>query len=146
MGKMIYYVIALIILDILFIATGQICTASGECTLSSIMFNAILDIGNINTSDFFSQLIGNVLSLATSTVGLAALLASTGVLLGTFLATREIKILFIPMALTLALIAGDFVIIGSYLISINALLGVTLTSLVVLTYIIVIVEWLRGKD
>lgn len=145
MGKVQTYLATFIFIDLLFIITGQICSTDG-CSLSSIIFGAILDLNNINTSTWFSNLIGEVFNLLNSGVGLAALLATSGVLIGAFFATREIKILFIPMAVTLSLVAGDLVFIYNKLFGLNAVLATLFMAPMILIYLFNVVDWLRGKD
>ncbi len=145
MGKLITYLIALIFIDLLFIITGQVCGVDA-CSLGSIIFNALLNLGALNFTQFFTELIGDFLNLATSTTGILSLLATGGVIIGAFLATREITILFIPLALTLAVIAGDFIFIYTELFKFSPILATLIMSPIIIIYAFVIVEWLRGKD
>lgn len=145
MGKLITFLSILIFADLIFLATGQIC-AEETCTITSILFNALLDIGNLTFSDFFTQLVGSALLLFNSTTGFLALVAAGGVIIGTFIATREITVLFIPVAFALAVLASDFVIITAYLISLNPLVAFFIMAPLSIIYVFVVVEWLRGKD
>jgi hypothetical protein len=145
MGKLIYFITALIFIDLLFITTGQLC-ATGTCSLSSIIFNALLNLSNFDATTFFSELIGDASALIGSGTGIAALIATGGVIIGAFFATREITILFIPITLTFALLAGDLILIFSYLASFNFVLATFIVGPLVLVYILTVVEWLRGKD
>lgn len=145
MGKAVYFLTFLIMVDLVFIATGQICN-SGVCTLSSIIFNAILNLGEIPLTQLFSEFIGNALSLFNSGTGLAALLTAGGVIIGTFIASKEFRILLIPISFTLALLAADLVVISAYLFSLNPVLGTMIMAPLSIIYVFTIVEWLVGKD
>lgn len=145
MGKAATYLSILIFVDILFIATGQICV-EGTCTLTSIIFDAILNIGSLPLTTLFTEFIGNALNLFNSNIGLAALLTTGGVTIGSFLATKEFRILLIPIAFSLALIAGDFVVITAYLISLNPLLAILTMAPLSIIYVFTILEWIIGKD
>ena len=145
MGKLIGFITFLIFADLFFLATGQIC-AHGVCTLTSIIFNAILDVGKISTTQLFSELIGNISNLFNSSTGIAALGASGAVTIGAFIMTKEFRVLLIPIALTLALLVNDFVVIGTYLASLNPILAVFIMAPISIIYILTVVEWLIGKD
>ena len=145
MGKTLTFLSILIFADLFFLITGQIC-ASGTCTISSILFNAILNVGNVTFTQFFTELIGNALSLFNSITGFAALFSGAGVIIGAYIYTKDITVLFIPVAFSLALIASDFVIISSYLISLNPILGILIMAPLSIIFVFTIVEWLRGKD
>lgn len=145
MGKVQTYLTTFIFIDLLLIITGQICSTD-SCSLGSIIFGSILDLRNINVSTWFINLIGDFFSLFTSGVGIASLVATGGVLIGAFFATREFKVLFIPMALTLALVAGDLVFIYNKLFNLNPVLSTLIMAPMILIYLFNIVEWIRGKD
>ncbi len=145
MGKVQTYLTTFIFIDLLLIITGQICSED-SCSLGSIIFGSILDLRNINVSTWFLNLIGDFFSLFTSGVGIASLIATGGVLIGAFFATREFKVLFIPMALTLALVAGDLVFIYNKLFNLNPVLSTLIMAPMILIYLFNIVEWIRGKD
>ncbi|KKK69669.1 hypothetical protein LCGC14_2931710 [marine sediment metagenome] len=145
MARAMRYLTILIFADLFFIATGQICSQDA-CGLGSIIFNAVLNLGSMPLTDLFSAFIGDALNLFSSATGIAALGVSGGVIIATFIATREFRVLLIPIALTLALIAGDFVIITSYLISLNVLLATFIMGPLSIIYVFTILEWLIGKD
>ena len=142
---MISMVIILIFIDILLLITGQYCSAV-DCTLSSMIFNAILDFGDITVTQLFSELIGDLLNKLSSATGLLSLGITGAVLIGAFVTTKEFRLLLIPMALSLALLASDFVTIGTRLISLNPVLGTLVMAPITITYVMVIAEWWRGKD
>lgn len=144
MGKLVTYITILIFIDLFFIATGQIC-AEGACTLSSIIFDALLNIEDATVGSFFSNLIGTVDNLFNSGIGIAALLAGTAVLVGSIF-TKELRILLIPVMFALALITSDFVIISSRLIQLNGVLGIMIMAPIIIIYMLTVVEWWIGKD
>ncbi len=146
MGKLITYLSILIFIDLLLLITGQFCVG-GDCTLSSILFNAILNIGDSTKTTFFSELIGNLDNKTGSLVGILSLFIGAGaVLIGGFLATKDLRLLLIPMMLTMALLASDFVTIAARLISLNPILGTMIMAPITIMYYVVVVEWWRGKD
>lgn len=145
MGKLITFITLLIFLDLFFIATGQICNAGAGCSIGSILLNAILNIGNVTASTFFSNLIGDITNLFNSATGISALLLGATVLIGSLFIPGDIRF-FIPITFSLALLSSDFVFIAAYLISLNAILGTFIMAPIILIYIITVVEWLRGKD
>ena len=146
MGKLINYLTMLLFIDLFFIATGQICNSDVGCSLNSIIFNSILDINNIATTQFFKELIGNVLDFITSGLGIASLIVGTAVTVGSaFFAPGDLRF-FVPIALTLSLITADFVFILTFLISKNAVLGSFIMIPIITIYVMTIVEWLKNKD
>ena len=145
MGKLVRYLGILIFADLLFIATGQVC-ARDTCTLTSIIFNAMFNVGQMTFTQFFSELIGDIINLANSTTGLLALLGSGAVLIGAFVATKEFRILLIPITLTFALIVADFIVITAYLISLSPVLASFIMIPLSILYVITVIEWWVGKD
>lgn len=145
MGKLVQYLTILIFIDLMFLATGQLCS-EGTCSLTSILYNSILSIGDVTFTQFFKELIGGALNLFDSVTGIAALLTGGGVIIGAFVASKDITVLFIPISFTLALIATDFVIITTYLLSSNPLAAMFIMAPISILYIITVVEWLRNKD
>ena len=141
MGKLVNYLLILIFADLLFIATGQITGG-----FSSTIFNAIIDVSRVGFSDWFSQLVGNPNDLFNSTLGIGALFGSGAVLIGAFFATKEFRLLLIPIFFTFGLIGFDFILLGQYLISLSPLLGTLIMAPLATIYIVVAVEWLIGKD
>ena len=145
MGKLITYISILIFIDLLFLATGQICSVD-DCTLSSVIFGAIMNIKDVTFTQFFIELIGDLTEKFSSLTGILSLGAAGAVIVTAFVATKEFRILLIPMFLTLAVIASDFVTIGNRLISMNHVLGSFIMIPIILIYSLVVVEWLIGKD
>ncbi|KKK86472.1 hypothetical protein LCGC14_2762900 [marine sediment metagenome] len=146
MGKVVTYLTILIMIDLFFIATGQICNDGIGCSLGSIILNSILNIQNVTELNFFTELIGSIGALFTSTTGLGSIILGTTVFLGALALVPTEQRLFIPMAFSLALLVSDFVFIGAYLISLNALLGTFIIAPLAILYVFTVVEWLRGKD
>ena len=146
MGKVVSYLTILIMVDILFIATGQICNDAVGCSLGSIIFASILNIQNITTLNFFTEFIGQIAQLFNSTTGIGSLIVGATVIVGaSFLIPTEQR-LFIPIAFSLSLLVADLVFIGVYLISLNGLLGTLIFAPLAILYVFTVVEWLRGKD
>jgi len=145
MGKLITYIVILIFIDLLFFATGQICSVD-DCTLSSAIFGAIMDIKDVTLSEFFEDIIGILKEKINSTKGILSLGAAGAVIVGAFVATKEFRLLLIPTFLVFALITSDFVTIGAMLISLNHVLGSFIMIPIIIIYSLVAVEWLIGKD
>lgn len=141
MGKATKYLLFLIFADLLFVITGQI---TGGFT--STVFNAAIDVANLGSSNFFNEFIGNPNDIFNSSLGIGALFGAGGVLIGAFLATKEFRVLLIPVFFTLGLIAFDFILLASYLISLNAVLGTLIMAPLTILYIFTAAEWLIGKD
>ena len=82
MGKVVTFLTILIFIDLLFIATGQVCSSEAGCSLGSIIFNAILNLADFNASTFFGELIGNIGDLFNSGTGIFALVVGSAVTVG----------------------------------------------------------------
>jgi len=146
MGKLIYYLTALIFLDLLFITTGQICNAAVGCSLTSIIFNALLNLENILHSSFYTELIGNFSNMFDSLTGIMSMAAIGGVTIAAAHAMKEFRILLLPIVASLALIAGDFVFLTVYLLSISKILTTFIMGPLLITYMVVLLDWLKGHD
>lgn len=144
MGKLVTFLSILIFIDLLFLATGQIC-ARGDCTFTSIIFDAMFKIGDMKNSQIFLELIGNIFDKLSSATGILALLSSGAVLVA-YIATKEFRLLLIPMVITFAVLISDFVTISVVLWDINKLLAVFIMSPISIIYTITVVEWFIGKD
>lgn len=145
MAKIVRYLGILIFLDLFFVITGQICNSNVGCSLTSIVFNSLLDIGNITSSQFFTQFVGSVTDFLSSTTGFLAIGAGAAVLIGSLIIPSEVRF-FIPIAFTLSLLATDFVFIATYLFSLNVVLGSMIMIPMILLYTFTVVEWLKNKD
>lgn len=146
MTKIAKYILVLIMIDILFIITGQICNDSVGCSLNSIIFNTILNISSILTLSFWTEMIGAIGNLFTSATGLGSIIVGATVIVGALALIPSEQRLFIPMAFSLGLLSMDFVFIGTYLISLNVVLGTLIIVPIIILYTFQVVEWLRGKD
>lgn len=142
MGKVSKFLTIVIFIDLFFIITGQL----GNQSISSIIFDSILNFQNITGTELFKEFIGDIANLASSTVGFLALLATGGVIVGAFIATKEFRILLIPITFTLALVAGDLITINLRLIEANAILASLIMIPLTIIYIFSVVEWLKGSD
>jgi len=142
MGKLINYLTILVCVDILLIITG----ISGKTTISGILFNTILDLQNFNTSSFWLNLVGDIANLTSSPSGFLQFGAAlTAVAVGVIFRNSD-TLLFIPIALALAGLAADFTGLMTYLYSLNEILAVIIMAPILITYILTLLEWLRGKD
>ncbi len=146
MTKIAKYILILVMIDLLFIVTGQICNDAVGCSLNSIIFNTLLNISSILTLSFWTEMIGSITNLFTSATGLGSIIVGATVIIGALALIPSEQRLFIPMAFSLGLLVMDFVFIGIYLISLNVLLGTFIVVPVVIGYTFAVVEWLRGKD
>jgi len=144
MGKMIFFISAVVFIELLLLSTGQICNGE-ECSISSVIFNAILEFKDVTFSAFFKELIGDILGSALSSTGLKSLFVASGVIVGATLFAGSETRLFVPIAFTLGLIAGDFVFLFTGL-GLNPVLSAFLIIPIGIIFIMVTVDWLRGKD
>jgi len=141
MGRMIKLLTILIVVDILFIFTGQL-----PSSLSSIILNAILSLGTVPTSELMLSFVGDIFASLSSTTGILALAAAAGTVAVGTIFSRSDTILFIPMALTLALVGSDLVYIAAYLSGLNLFLSTIIMAPIIIIYTITVAEWVRGKD
>ncbi len=139
------FLMILIFIDLFFITTGQICS-QGACSLTSILFNAVLDLNNFSFTQFFTDLIGNASSIFSSTTGLMSLFIGGSVLVGSIFGSKSDLLTVLPVTAALALLASDFVFIASYLLSINVILATFVMAPITIMYGIVVIDWWRGKD
>ncbi len=148
MGKLINFLVMLIFIDMLFLATGQICIDGdpSTCTLSSIIFSAITDINNIVTSNYWTQLLGSFTGILSSTTGAFSLGAGAVVIAAGALLSRTESLIWLLIAAPLALLTADFVFISSILIAQNSVLGLFIMVPVILIYTLTVIEWARNKD
>lgn len=131
MGKLISFILILVIIDILFLATGQLTLSSP----SSLIITAIQDPTVLNATNFWTILI----------TGIGALVVVSAIIAG--IATRNSDItIFAAMAGSLALLIGDYLVIYNHLASINQPLAIIIMAPIMITFTLTIVEWLRGKD
>jgi len=134
MGKLIQYVLTITVLYILFIITGQLVVDSNFSLITGLIFDPSI----VLTSAWW-------LALIKGTSGISALIVTGGVIAG--IATRNSDItIFSAMASVLVLMAGDFLIIYDHLRSINNVLALMIMSPIIITFVLIVVDWLRGKD
>lgn len=132
MGKLVTYLSILITVDLLFLITGQL----GLTSPTSIIINAFLNPESITSSQLWILFITGGIGLLT-----AAVTVAVGIV------TRSFDLVaFIPMALALAALIGDFVTIFVYLSSFNIVLATLVMAPIMMLFALTIVEWLRGKD
>ena len=132
MGKLVSYISILLAIDLLFLVTGQLSVNSP----TSAIMGAILSPGTMTSSQWWTLLITGGISLLT--VGAA-------VVVGVISRSFEL-IIFIPMAIAMAALIGDFATVFAYLASFNIVLATLIMTPIMVIFVITIVEWLRGKD
>lgn len=145
MGRLITFITILLIIDILFIMTGQICI-QGSCSLGSIIFQTAISLQDGLNGQFFTQLIGSIGSLDNSLVGIAALIASISSVVAGVVFRQSDTILFLPLSFTFAIMANDFIFIYAYLASVSSNLALLIMAPMFIVYVITVIEWLRAKD
>jgi hypothetical protein len=151
MGRLQTYLSILIMFDLLFVITGQICTSASSCSLTSIIFSMAVNPSLSSLSNWFTGLIGNAAALVAgaASIGtiafLIARLTSSGISAqALFQGLANDSILFAATGIALSLIVGDFVAIFQYLASFS-LIGALLSMSVMCTmYILTVLEWVRG--
>ncbi len=141
MGKLIKFLTLIIMVDLLFVITGQ-----APDSLTSIIFSTLLDIGNVSTSELMTTFIGNIFTSTSSATGVLALVASIATVAVGVVFSRSESLLFASFAVPLGLLANDLVFIASYLIGLNAILGTLIMGPIIILYVFTILEWIRGKD
>jgi len=132
MGKLTKMIISLVIIDLLFIITGQIEVSSQSSIIGSLINNP-----SSKTSVFFLLFLG--------VTGIASLVATSSVSSG--LITRGADVLvFTSMALAMASILGDFANIFITLREQNIVIATIIMVPIMGLFVLTIAEWLRGKD
>lgn len=130
---MVFAVITLVIIDILFLVTGQLSMES----FSSLTINAILDPSSITFSSFWDAMIGKG--------GLGALVAVVGVTVGTILSATNVLV-FLPLGFVFAVLIGDYLTVYGLLNANNPVLATMIMVPVMMAFILTIIEWVRAKD
>ena len=133
MGKLTRMITSLIIIDIIFIITGQIDLNSTTSLISNLISNPSL----VRTSLFFGLFLG--------IAGIASLVATSSVSSGIVSRGADI-IAFTAMALAMAALLGDFVTIFITLSQHNTVLATLIMAPIIALFVMTIAEWLRGKD
>lgn len=146
MGKIITFITILIFVDLLFLATGQLFLDDNKTqSVGSIIFNAILNPKDLTGAAFFKAVIGDITQLFNSTGGILAAGTATGILAAAFLIKSE-NLAFIPIGVTLSLLANDFIVITSFLVSKNQILGLFIMAPIIIIFVMSCLEWVRNKD
>ena len=131
MGKLVSFIIMLVVIDLLFLITGQL----GLDSPSSLILDIIQDPSTITQTSFWTVLITGVTLLA----------AVGGVIAGIVTRSSDVTI-FIVMGSALALLIGDFAAIYILLANSNRILATIIMSPILIIFSLVIIEWIRGKD
>lgn len=133
MGKLVKFLSILIIIDILFIITGQLDITS----TTSFVTGAILDPSGIRTTLFFTVFLG--------ILGISALLSTGGVTTGVVAVGTNV-LAFTALSVVLGGLLGDFITIFNTLKDHNVVLATIIMAPIIMLLIVTVVEWLRGKD
>jgi hypothetical protein len=152
MGRMITYLTILIMLDLTFIVTGQLCSGGTACSFTSIIFAMATNPSLSTLSDWFSTMIGNttLLLAGVATVGalgylLSLLFGTQGVSVGAqSLISRSDTIIFGATGVALSLLVGDLIIIFQYIYTGSPIVALFVMSPIIIIYIMTCVEWVRG--
>ena len=136
MGKMIYFITALVFIDLFFIITGQL--TINETNPSSLILQAIIDPQTILSTQFFATFF--------SVAGLATILTTGAVLVGIINKAGIDIIGFASATVILAGLTGDYLTIWGILRNANVVLATLSFSAIMIIFIFVLVEWVRGKD
>lgn len=147
------YLAILIMMDLLFIVTGQLCNDGGQCSFTSVIFSMAMNPSLSVLSNWFSTIIGNindVLSGSSTSGGIGSLLgylATTAVAVGSlYFGLKNDSILFAGTGLALSLLVGDFINIYAYFYQSNPVVALLLMSPITVLYVFTCLEWIRGKD
>jgi len=131
MGKTITLISILVFIDILFLVTGQLTLDSP----TSVIIQSITNPSSIMDFNFWQLFI----------TGITALLVAATVVVGIVTRGSDITI-FIPMALGIGAMIGDYITVYLHLAAINNVLATILFVPLLVIFVIVIAEWVRGKD
>lgn len=151
MGRLVTYLTILIVMDLLFIITGQLCVSGDACSFTSVIFSMAINPSLSVLSNWFTQFIGNFTSLihgdaSSGTIGnLLATLATAGVAAGSLIfGLKNDSILFASTGVVLSLLVGDFINIFTYFYSASPIIAVLIFSPITIIYIFTCLEWVRG--
>lgn len=153
MGSIRNYLIILIMMDLIFIITGQLCS-NGICSFTSVIFSSIFHPENILSLDFYAQIVGNPIALvgglavATGIGFLIQQLTSGGISAGSLInGLKNDSILFAPTGIALSLIVGDFINVFDYIYSTSgAIPAVLIFTPLTMIYVFACLEWVRGMN
>jgi len=133
MAKFSASLLTLIIVDLLFLITGQFDME----TPSSMIFNAITNLSDIQSSIFWLSVVG--------VLGIAGIASTSTVRSGIFTQVANVT-LFVLMATTLAVLVTDYLVVYNILRNYNEVLATVIMAPIILLFIFTVGEWLRGKD
>ncbi len=133
MGKMFTFLTILLFIDLMFLITGQI-----TGTLTSMMFEVLLDVSLLRSGAFWSSLISGA-------SGIASLLTISAVTVG-FIITKSDTLLYAPIGIALANLVVDFIVVYNLLRIHNPILATMIMAPLIIMYALTAAEWLRGKD
>ncbi len=135
MGKQQTFILILVFIDILFLATGQLALESS----SGLLIDGILNPESFKTLNFWSSFVDGFAN------ALSTLAVLTTVVVGFTTRASDILI-FIPLGILLSLMVSDYINIFTYLASFNFVLAVLIFVPFIIMYGFVVIEWVRGKE
>ncbi len=137
MGKLLNYIIMIVMIDVLFLVTGQL----GANSPTSLILGAIQGLTEIKGTQLWLTLIG----VAGGAVGITALLVVGTVRVG-LVTTFLQALIFIPIALALIAMIGDFSTVFLKLADFNVVLATVIMAPIMIIFVFVVVEWVRNRD
>lgn len=155
MGRIVTYLTILIVMDLMFIVTGQLCAGGDSCTLTSAIFGIIMNPSLATLSSWFHGLIGDLGSLLSGNAspGQIGNLISTLIGAGGAIAVGSLvfglkndSILFAPTGVALSLLVVDFVNIYSYIAVSSPVLALFIFSPIIVIFVFTCLEWIRGMQ
>lgn len=156
MGKLVTFLTMLMMIDLMFIVTGQLCNSGDACSFTSIIFAMMINPSTSTLSTWFTAIIGNIgdlLAGSSTSGGMGSLLgylaagAGIAVTVGSLIfGVKNDAVLFATTGIALSLLVGDFVNIYAYLYSGNPVVATIIMSPITVLYVFTCLEWLRGKD
>jgi len=153
MGRLSTYITILVIMDLMFIITGQLCAGGGTCSFTSVIFSMATNPSLSILSDWVKQFIGSIGDLLTGEASggtLASLLSTLvagGVAVGSLVfGLKNDSILFASTGVALSLLVGDFINIYAYLASSSQLVATLIFAPITIIYVFTTLEWVRGMS
>lgn len=150
MGRLTTYLTILIVMDLLFIITGQLC-ANGQCSFTSVIFSMAINPSLSIVSDWFKTLIASTADIfqgdaSPGAIGtLLGFVATAGVAAGSLIfGLKNDSILFASTGFALALLVGDFINIYTYFYSFSPVFALLMFSPITILYVFTCLEWVRG--
>ena len=133
MGKMFTYLTILIFIDLMFLITGQL-----TGTLTSMIFEILLDVSVVRTSSFW-------IGLISGAAGIQSFITASLVTVG-FILTKSDTVLYAAIAGSLGILVVDFVVIFNILKVYSPILATLVIAPIAIMYVLTIAEWARGRD